>query len=309
MTDGDGGRYGVSDQEWLAQRFEENRTHLRAVAYRMLGSLSEADDAVQEAWLRLSRSDVGGVENLGGWLTTVVSRVCLDVLRSRRSRREEPLGEHPGSRSFDPTVGRGAGRGAGGDPEHEALVADSVGPALLVVLEALSPAERVAFVLHDVFGVPFGEIAPVVGRSPAAAKMLASRARRRVRGETATPEPDLARKRAIVAAFLAASRDGDFGALLAMLDPDVVLRADDAAVRTGAPGEVRGAPAVADTFSGRARFARPALVDGSAGAAWAPGGRPRVVFGFGIKGGKIVEIDVIADPTRLRRLDVALLKD
>jgi RNA polymerase sigma-70 factor, ECF subfamily len=163
----------VSDQEWLAQRFEENRTHLRAVAYRMLGSLSEADDAVQEAWLRLSRSDMGGVENLGGWLTTGVSRVCLDVLRSRRSRREEPLGEHPGSRSFDPTVGRGAW----GDPEHEALVADSVGPALLVVLEALSPAERVAFVLHDVFGVPFGEIAPFVGRSPAAAKMLALAAR------------------------------------------------------------------------------------------------------------------------------------
>ena len=299
----------MDDHDWLAKHFEENRARLRAVAYRMLGSTGEADDAVQETWLRLSRSDISGVANLGRWLTTVVARVCLDMLRSRKSRREEPLGEYPGA-SQDPRLPESVvGRAAGSDPEYEALVADSVGPALIVVLEALSPAERVAFVLHDVFAVPFAEIAPVVGRSPAAAKMLASRARRQVQGETATTEFDLARKREVVAAFLAASRDGNFGALLTLLDPDVVLRADEAAVRTGAPGEVRGAPAVADTFSGRARFARPALVDGSAGAVWAPGGRPRVVFSFSITGGKIVEIDVLADPTRLRRLDLVFLKD
>ena len=295
--------------EWLAERFEGHRARLRAVAYRMLGSTGEADDAVQETWLRLSRFDISGVAHLGRWLTTVVARVCLDMLRSRKSRREEPLGEYPGASQGPRLPESVVGRDAGSDPEYEALVADSVGPALIVVLEALSPAERVAFVLHDVFAVPFAEIAPVVGRSPAAAKMLASRARRRVQGETATTESDLARKREVVAAFLAASRDGNFGALLTLLDPDVVLRADEAAVRTGAPGEVRGAPAVADTFSGRARFARPALVDGSAGAVWAPGGRPRVVFGFSIKGGKIVEIDVLADPTRLRRLDLVFLKD
>jgi RNA polymerase sigma factor (sigma-70 family) len=287
--------------EWLAQRFEKNRTHLRAVAYRMLGSISEADDALQETWLRLSRSDTSEVENLGGWLTTVVGRVCLDMLRSRRSRREEPLGVHVP----EPIVSRADGI----DPEHEALLADSVGLALLVVLETLSPAERLAFVLHDMFGVPFEEIAPIVGRSPTAARQLASRARRRVRGAAPVPDVDLTRQREVVDAFLAASRGGDFDALVAVLDPDVVLRADRAAVHAGASREVRGAAAVADTFSGRARFAQPALVNGAVGAVWAPGGRPRVVFGFTITRGKIVEIDILVDPERLRQLDLAVLDD
>ena len=291
----------MDEGEWLAERFEENRTRLRAVAYRMLGSLSEADDAVQEAWLRLSRSDTSGVENLCGWLTTVVARVSLDMLRSRKSRREEPLGAH----LPDPIVSRADGI----DPEHEALLADSVGLALLVVLETLAPAERVAFVLHDMFAVPFDEIAPIVGRSPTTARQLASRARRRVQGAATVPDADLTRKRGVVAAFLAASRDGDFGALLALLDPDVVLRADRAAVHAGASKEVRGAPAVADTFSGRAWFAQPALVNGAAGAVWAPRGRPRVVFGFTIARGKIVAIDLVADPERLRQLDLAVLND
>ena len=286
----------MDEHDWLAERFEANRTHLRAVAYRMLGSLSEADDAVQEAWLRLSRSDTSVVENLGGWLTTVVARVCLDMLRSRKSRREEPLG----APLPDPIVGREDGT----DPEHEALLADSVGLALLVVLETLAPAERLAFVLHDMFAVPFDEIAPIVGRSPAAARQLASRARRRVQGAATVPDADLTRQREVVDAFLAASRDGDFDALLAVLDPDVVLRADPAAVDAGASREVRGAAAVADTFSGRARFAQPALVNGAAGAVWAPGGRPRVVFGFTITRGKIVAIDMLADPERLRQLDL-----
>ena len=304
----------MAEHDWLAQRFEENRAHLRAVAYRMLGSTGEADDAVQEAWLRLSRSDTGDIENLKGWLTTVVSRVCLDALRSRTSRREEAL-DGPGVHVPEPVVGSAHGD----DPEHEALVADGVGPALLVVLETLSPAERVAFVLHDVFGVPFAEIAPVVGRTPAAAKMLASRARRRVLGASTSPDADLARNREVVAAFLAASREGDFGALLSVLDPDVVLRADRVAVQgaasrqaQGAPAlstEVRGAAAVADIFSGRARAARLALVDGAVGAVVAPGGRPRVVFGFTIMGGKIAEIELLADPARLRRLEVAVLGD
>ena len=291
----------MDENEWLADRFEEHRTHLRAVAYRMLGSPSEADDAVQEAWLRLSRSDTSVVENLGGWLTTVVARVCLNMLRSRESRRVEPLDAHVP----EPIVSREAGI----DPEHEALLADSVGLALLVVLETLAPPERVAFVLHDMFDLPFEEIAPVVGRSPAAARQLASRARRRVQGAATVPDADLTRRREIVDAFLAASRGGDFEALLSMLDPDVVLRADPAAERAGASREVRGAAAVADTFSGRARFARPALVNGAVGAVWAPGGRPRVVFGFTITGGKIVAIDLIADPERLPQLDLAILSD
>jgi RNA polymerase sigma-70 factor (ECF subfamily) len=291
----------MDEHDWLAERFEENRTHLRAVAYRLLGSLSEADDAVQEAWLRLSRSDSSGVDNLGGWLTTVVARVSLDMLRSRKSRREEPLGAHVS----EPIVSRAGGT----DPEHEALLADSVGPALLVILETLAPAERLAFVLHDMFDLPFDEIAPIVGRSPTAARQLASRARRRVRGPATVPDADLTRQREGVDAFLAASRDGAFDALLAVLDPDVVLRADGAAVHAGASREVRGAPAVADTFSGRARFAQPALVNGAAGAVWAPGGRPRVVFGFTITRGKIVEIDLVADPERLRQLDLAVLDD
>ena len=315
----------MEEQEWLAERFEENRAHLRAVAHRMLGSTGEADDAVQEAWLRLARSDASGIENLGGWLTTVVARVCLDTLRSRASRREvsleEPSGAPKGQRWGTRVPRTIAGREDGIDPEHEALLADSVGPALLVVLETLSPAERVAFVLHDVFGVPFAEIAPVVGRTPNAAKMLTSRARRRVRGAggAEAPDADLARQREVVDAFLAASRSGDFGALLAVLDPGVVLRADRAAVdaaasraASGAPTlspEIRGAPAVADIFSGRARAARPALIDGAAGAVWAPGGRARAAFSFTIAGGKIVGIDLIVDPTRLSRLDLEVLDE
>src|SRR2546422_4404368 len=247
----------MDERDCLAEPFEENRTHLRAVAYRMLGSPNEADDAVQEAWLRLSRSDTSGVEDLGGWLTTVVARVCLNMLRSGESRREEPLDAHVP----EPIVSREAGI----DPRHEALLADSVGLALLVVLEMLAPAERVAFVLHDMFDLPFDEIAPVVGRSPAAATQLASRARRRVQGAATVPDADLTRRREIVDAFLAASRGGDFGALLALLDPDVVLRADPAAVRAGATREGRGAAAVAETLSGRARRARPAPVDGAPG--------------------------------------------
>ena len=289
----------MDEREWLAERFEENRTHLRAVAYRMLGSLSEADDAVQEAWLRHNRSDTDDVENLGGWLTTVVARVSLDMLRSRKARREEPMGGH----LPEPMVSRADGI----DPEHEALLADSVGPALLVILETLAPAERLAFVLHDMFAVPFDEIAPIVGRSPAAARQLASRARRRVQEAAPVHDTDLSRQREVVDAFLAASRDGDFDGLLALLDPDVVLRADRAAVDVGASREVRGAAAVADTFSGRARAAQPALVNGAAGAVWAPRGRPRVVFGFRITRGKIVEIDILADPARLRQLDLTVL--
>src|SRR6266699_1241362 len=228
------------DEEFLVQRFESHRTHLRSVAYRMLGSQTDADDALQEAWLRLSRSDTSGVENLGGWLTTVVARVCLDMLRSRESRREEPLGVHVP----DPIVSREDGI----DPEHEALLADSVGLALLVVLDTLNPAERLAFVLHDLFAVPFDEIAPIVGRSPTAARQLASRARRRVRGAATVPDPDLTGQREVVEAFLAAARDGNFDALLAVLDPDVVHRADRADVHAGASREVRGAPDVAKQF-------------------------------------------------------------
>ena len=289
----------MDEHDWMAERFEEHRTHLRAVAYRMLGSRTEADDAVQESWIRLSRSGASGVENLGGWLTTVTARVCLDMLRSRRSRREEPVGvEVP-----EPAASRQDAAG----PEQEVLLADSVGLALLVVLEALAPAERVAFVLHDMFDMPFDQIGPIVGRSPAAARQLASRARRRVQGSAATPDADLARQREVVGAFLAASRGGDFAALVAVLDPEVVLRADAAAVRTGASEEVHGAAGVAGTFSGRARAAQPALVNGAAGAVWAPGGRPRVVFGFTISGGKIVAIDLLADPERIRQLDLVVL--
>jgi RNA polymerase sigma factor (sigma-70 family) len=289
----------MDEHGWPAERFEAHRSHLRAVAYRMLGSPSEADDAVQEAWLRLSRSGAAGVENLGGWLTTVVGRVCLDMLRSRTSRREEPLGRHVP----EPTVDREDEV----HPEDEAVMADSVGSALLVVLDTLAPAERLAFVLHDMFGVPFEEIGPIVGRSPAAARQLASRGRRRVRGATAAPPADLARRREVVDAFLAASRGGDFEALLEVLDPDVVLRADGAAVRLGATREVRGAAAVAETFSGRARAARPALVDGVPGLVWASGGRPRVVFGFTITDGRIVEIEMVADPERIVQLDLSIL--
>ncbi len=287
----------MDHDDWLAERFEEHRIHLRRVADRMLGSPTEADDALQEAWLRLSRSDAAAVDNLGGWLTTVIARVCLDMLRSRRRRREEGFDD----RRPEP------GMTLVGDPEREALLAESVGPALLVVLETLPPAQRVAFVLHDLFAVPFDAIAPVIGRSPVAARQLASRGRRRVQG-AAKPDADLARQRDVVTAFLAASRDGDFAALLAMLDPGVVLRADRVAVETGAPDEVRGASAVAETFAGRARAARPALVDGSPGLVWAPGGRPRVVFDFTIADGAIIEIEIVADPERLATLDLAILE-
>jgi RNA polymerase sigma factor (sigma-70 family) len=286
----------MDEHDLLARRFEAHRPHLRAVAYRMLGSLSEADDAVQEAWLRLSRADTGAVDNLGGWLTTVVARVCLNMLQARTSRREEPVGED----LPDPA------QGDGDDPEQRAVQADSVGLALLVVLDTLTPAERLAFVLHDLFAVPFEEIAPILGRSPAAARQLASRARRRLQGAPA-PDTDLARRRAVVDAFLAASREGNFEALVALLHPDVVLRADQAAVRAGASREVRGAANVAGSFAGRARAARPALVDGAAGAVWAPGGQPRVVFGFTIADGRIVGIDLVADPERLGQLELTLL--
>jgi len=289
----------VDDETWLAERFETQRARLCAVAYRMLGSQPEAEDAVQEAWVRLSRSDTGEVDNLAGWLTTVTARVCLDMLRSRASRREDPLGDGV----LEARVGTGAGAG----PEDEAVLADSVGLALLVVLDTLSPAERLAFVLHDLFAVPFEEIAAIVGRSPAAARQLASRGRRRVRGASAGPELDPTRQREVVGAFLAASREGDFASLVELLDPDVVLRADGAAVRAGAEREVRGAHSVAATFSGRARAARLALVDGVVGAVWARGGRPRVVFGFTVAGGKVVAIDLVADPERLSRLHIAAL--
>jgi RNA polymerase sigma factor (sigma-70 family) len=298
----------MDERDLLAERFGEHRARLRAVAYRMLGSLSEADDAVQETWLRLGRSDAGGIENLGGWLTTVVARVCLDALRSRRSRREEPMGEpRAGVRVPDPIVGRAEGT----DPEHEALLNDSVGPALLAVLDTLTPAERLAFVLHDVFGVPFEEIAPVVGRTPVAARQLASRARRRVRGGAA-PDADPARQREVVDAFLTASREGDFEALLTLLDPEVVLRIDGGAARAGMSREVRGARAVAEqtfTFSRLSPFVRPVLVNGAAGVVVAPRGRPFAVMGFTVWRGKIAEIDVLADPERLRRLDLAVLDD
>jgi RNA polymerase sigma-70 factor (ECF subfamily) len=294
----------MDEHDFLAEQFEENRTHLRAVAYRMLGSISEADDALQEAWLRLSRSCTSGVENLGGWLTTVVARICLDMLRSRSSKREEPLGV----RVPEPIVSREGGI----DPEHEALLADSVGLALLVVLETLSPTERLAFVLHDMFGVPFEEIASIVGRSPGAARQLASRARRRVRGAATSADAGLACQREAVDAFLAASREGDFEALLAVLDPDVVLRIDGGAVRAGLSREVRGVRAVAEqtlTFSRLSPFVRPALVNGAAGVVVAPRGRPFAVMGFTVRRGKIVEIDVLADPARLRQLDLAVLDD
>jgi RNA polymerase sigma-70 factor (ECF subfamily) len=292
----------MNEHDWMAERFEANRTHLRAVAYRMLGSLSEADDAVQESWLRLSRTDASRVENLGGWLTTVVARVSLDMLRSRTARREQPLETH----LPEPIVSNHAGV----DPEHEALIADSVGLALLVVLETLSPAERLAFVLHDMFGVPFDEIAPIVDRAPAAARQLASRARRRVRGAAPVPDADLAQQRQVVDAFLAAARDGDFDALVAVLDPDVVLRVDRGAVPPGASREVRGAAAVAGqalTFAQLAALARPALVNGAAGFVVGRRGRPVSVAGFTVTHGKIAEIDLLADPARLRQLDLTVL--
>jgi RNA polymerase sigma factor (sigma-70 family) len=283
----------MDDRDWLAERFEAHRPHLRAVAYHMLGPGGEADDAVQEAWLRLSRTDPAGVGNLGGWLTTVVARVCLDLLRARGARREQPL---------DADLAAPAGNGAAAGPEDQALLAEGVGAALLVVLDTLGPAERLAFVLHDLFAVPFEEVGQVLGRSPAAARQLASRARRRVQGAEPDPAADRARQRAVVDAFLAAAREGDFEALLALLDPDVVVRAD--------PGRVvRGARAVAGqalSFAGRARSAAPALVDGVPGLAVVAEGRPRSVLAFTVRGGRVLELEVISDPGRLAGLDLVL---
>jgi RNA polymerase sigma factor (sigma-70 family) len=284
----------MDEQEWLAGRFEEHRSHLRAVAYRMLGSLSEADDAVQEAWLRLSRSDAGAVENLGGWLTTVVARISLNMLRSRNTRREEPMSLHVPDPIVDPADGT--------DPEHEALLADSVGLALLVVLEKLTPPERLAFVLHDMFAMPFDEIAPIVDRSPQATRQLASRARRRVRGERAIPDADLDHQREVVDAFLAAAREGDFHALVAVLDPDIVLRAD---LGGGVFQELRGAKAVASqaqAFSHVGLVVHRALVNGAVGFVAMRDGQPFSVAGVTVRDGKIVEMDFLADPDRLAGL-------
>ena len=295
----------MNERDYLAERFEEHRTHLRAVAYRMLGSLSEVDDAVQEAWLRLSRTDATGIDNLGGWLTTVVARVCLDMLRSRQSRREEP---------FTPDAPEPVATGTrGSSPEQEALLADSVGLALLVVLDRLSPAERLAFVLHDMFDVPFDEIAFIVDRSEDAARQLASRARRRVRGAD-PPSGDHRRQREIVEAFLAAARAGDFAGLLAVLDPDVVRRADPTAVPPGAATELRGAQNVArGAVAGSERAGAPplslALVEGAVGVIVVPRGRLTMAIAFKFRDDRIVGIDIVSDRTRLRELHVAVLRD
>jgi RNA polymerase sigma factor (sigma-70 family) len=295
----------MDGNQWLADRFEEHRTHLRAVAYRMLGSLAEADDAVQDAWLRISRADASQVENLGGWLTTIVARVCLNMLRSRNTRREQPLGVH----IPDPVISTEGTL----QPDEEALLADSVGLALLVVLDTLSPAERLAFVLHDMFELPFEEIAPMVGRTPAAARQLASRARRRVKGaELPAPDPDLARQREVVDAFFLAARGGDFDALVALLDPEVVLRSDFGARRPAASRVVHGAAAVASqALMGALPTAQlhPALVNGAAGVVITVRGRPVAVMGFTVADGRIVEIDAIADPERVRRIAAAVLGD
>jgi RNA polymerase sigma factor (sigma-70 family) len=292
----------MDERDWLAERFEEHRSHMRAVAYRMLGSVSEADDAVQEAWLRLSRSDAGEIENLDAWLTTVVGRVSLNMLRARRTRREEPLDvvQLP-----EPIIDRADGT----SPEHEALVADSVGLALMVVLETLSPAERLAFVLHDIFAMPFDEIAPIVDRSPEAARQLASRARRRVRAQKTVPDADLDAQREVVEAFLAAARDGDFDRLVAVLDPDVVLRQDFGA---GRAREVRGAAAVASQAAAYSRLelvGKPALINGAVGVVATRDGEPFSVGAFTVRNGRIVEMDWLADPARLRELDLTILDD
>jgi RNA polymerase sigma factor (sigma-70 family) len=281
-------------RDWLTEAFEPHRDRLRAIAYRMLGSTAEAEDAVQETWLRLNGTDIA-VHNLGGWLTTVIGRICLDMLRSRAARREHPLDEPVERPEY--TI----------DPEQEALLADSVGAALIVVLDTLTPAERLAFVLHDLFAVPFTEIAPILGRSTAAAKMLASRARRRVRGADPPSDADPSRRTALVRAFLAASRNGDFEALLGFLDPDVEVTADDAAVKAGAPAELHGAAAVARRFTGRPQTALPALVGGSAGVTILRNGKPLVVFDFVLAGDRIAHIDVIGDPEHLRLLDLQVL--
>jgi RNA polymerase sigma factor (sigma-70 family) len=294
----------VIEKNSLTGSFEDNRAHLRGVAYRMLGSLSEADDAVQEAWLRLNRADTMEVENLKGWLTTVVARVCLDMLRSRKSRREEPVGEQVPEPA--------ANRGEGTNPENEALLADSVGLALLVVLDTLTPPERLAFVLHDMFALPFEEIAPIVGRSPAAARQLASRARRRVQGAATAPDAELGRQREVIAAFLAAMRAGDLDALLAVLDPGFVIRLDETSASKGAPREIRGAETWAkqaiSNYRG-ARFARPALVNGAVGVVLAPRGKLFRVLSFTLKDGKVTQIEVIGDPERLGQLEISVMGD
>jgi RNA polymerase sigma factor (sigma-70 family) len=293
----------LAEDAWLAGLFDDQRTRLLAVAYRMLGSLSEAEDAVQGTWLRLSRSDVDAIDNLGGWLTTAVARECLDMLRSRRSRREEPFGVHVPDPIVSPEEGP--------DPEQETLLAESVGLALLVVLDTMSPAERVAFVLHDVFSVPFDEIASVLGRSPAATRQLASRGRRKVKGSASAPDTDLDGQRKIVGAFLAAARHGDFESLLSVLHPDVVARADFGALPNPFSGEIQGRDAVAEQAAFFARrlgqFARPAMINGTAGVVAIQRGEPRAILAFTIRVGQIVEIDVLADPKRLRKLNLSAL--
>jgi len=293
----------MPEPDFLADGFEQNRPRLRAVAYRMLGSVAEADDAVQEAWLRFSQSDASGVDNLGAWLTTIVARISLNMLRSRNTRREEPLDAHVP----DPVISRADGT----NPEDQALLADSVGLALQVVLETLTPAERLAFVLHDTFGLPFEEIAPLVGRTPATARQLASRARRRVRGaDVQAPERDIARQREVVDAFFAAAHGGDFDALVAVLDPDVVARIDGGTARPGASEVLRGAATVARSTLAIASIAapkHPVMVNGAAGVIITLGGQPMAVMGFTISGGKIVEIDAITDPDRLSRLDLSVI--
>jgi RNA polymerase sigma-70 factor (ECF subfamily) len=298
----------VTGDDLLAQGFEAHRDRLRAMSLRMLGSRHDADEAVQEAWLRLGRTDADAVDNLGGWLTTVVGRICLDMLRARAAKPELPTEAPPEPKVVPPE--------AGASPEDEAVLADSLGLALLVVLDTLTPAERLAFVLHDMFGVPFEEIAPIVDRTPTAARKLASRARRRVQSDPTVPDRSAATQREVVTAFLTAAREGDFAALLRLLDPDVVLRADPAAVELadrraadGAPpleDETRGADAVTRVFAGRAAAARLATVEGSAGAVWAPGGRPAVAFTFVVRGGRVAAIELLADPETLAELDLEL---
>jgi RNA polymerase sigma factor (sigma-70 family) len=289
----------MGQDDWLVARFEENRDRLHGVAYRILGSAPEAEDAVQEAWIRLSRSDSGSIDNLGGWLTTVVGRICLDMLRTRRGRPERPVGDHSPALADDAVP----------DPELEAVQADSVGLALLVVLQTLTPTERLAFVLHDMFAVPYDDIAPILGKSPAAARQLASRARRRVQGTPEPAGPDALRQKEIVTAFLAASRGGDFTALLEVLDPEVVVRADPAVVaRGGMPALVSGAAAVAETFSGRAQAARLTLVDGLAGLVWSYRGEPQVIFSFTVTDGRITAIELRGDPDYLRDTDLTPLE-
>lgn len=289
----------MNDADWLTDQFEASRAHLWSVAFRMLGSRAEAEDAVQETWLRVDRASPEGIENITGWLTTIVARLCLDRLRSRQSRPEDLVGHQ----LPEPEVEAGDDL----DPAHRALMADSVGPALLVILDQLAPAERVAFVLHDIFAVPFDEIAVIVGRTPTAARKLASRGRRRVRNASAAPDHGRDRQREVVEAFLAASRSGDFAALLALLAPDVKFQVDASAIRTGAPAGAQGAAAVARQFAGRGQGVRLALVDGVAGWASALKGRAKLVFVFDVAGGEIVRIDMIADPERVRGFDVVML--